>query len=384
MDIAILTGADTRFGDSVARTLLRMGFRVYAIGKGLDANLPENRYYHPLEHNVGDLSGLRNHIQDILQKEGRIDLLLTLGHQELDNKWDSLKAEALVRRLHGCLTEVLLAAHICLPSLRAQKGFWIHIHRRSKDGSLQNAGFFESSIEELQNDLQKRYEQNGLRVARVLSSFPETSLVSDTIQQDLSDSIARALEVILRQKETCVIREMYIAPRESSQGGSYPNLVPEMDPYQTTVLPPASSTPEPEPILIPTEKPKHYVQIAEVEEIDSDDSGDSSPREKNENRRRRRRGGRNRRNKPQQQQQNKDSQDSQSPEPAKSEAKEKPADDKPTPQVEKQDTPQKPPQKARKKTAARKVAKKTAVRGKKTATKKVVAKKKITEPKAEP
>jgi len=299
MDIAIITGADTRFGDSVARTLLRMGFRVYALGKGLEESKPDSRYYNPCEHSTGDLSGLRNQIQEVLQKEGRIDLLLSLGHLELDNKWDTLKAEVLVRRLHGCLTEVLLASHICLPHLRKQKGFWIHVHRRSRDADKLNRGFFESSIEEIQDDLQKRYERNGLRVARILSSFPESSLTSDPIQQDLTDSISRALEVILRQKETCVIREMFIDPRVSSDGGNFPNLVPDMDQYQNTVLPAEADNKEPEPILIPTEKPKHYIQIAEVEEVDSRDKGNSTDTEKGSTRKPQRRGNRSRRRKPQ-------------------------------------------------------------------------------------
>jgi hypothetical protein len=120
------------------------------------------------------------------------------------------------------------------------------------------------------DDLFVRNAEAGLRSARILYAFPEGEGEGSGIQQDVAESVSRAFEIILRQKETCIVREMNITPRGLGPVGIFPNLVSGMDPYQTTVLPEKDDSDE-DPILIPTEKPRHYVQIAEVKDITDGD-----------------------------------------------------------------------------------------------------------------
>tara|TARA_R100000027_G_scaffold38992_1_gene28884 strand:+ start:24138 stop:25709 length:1572 start_codon:yes stop_codon:yes gene_type:complete len=271
MDVAIVTGADTRFGDAVCRTLLKMGFRIHALGQNPDSSDYDSRYYHPHAYGAGKLAELKNALEDVLKEEGRLDLLIGLGGPEMTTGWENSTPEGLVRRLHGCLTEPLLAASVCLKALKQSKGFLIHGHRRpvAKDLSI-SPGYFEDSMRRAYDELFIRNAESGLRSARILYAYPEEESDSEAIYQDVADSVSRAFEIILRQKETCVIREMHISPRGLGPVGVFPNLVTAMDPYQTTILP-ESDPNELEPILIPTEKPKHYVQIAEVKDITSGD-----------------------------------------------------------------------------------------------------------------
>ncbi|MBC2601423.1 hypothetical protein [Puniceicoccus vermicola] len=309
MDVAIVTGADTRFGDAVCRTLLKMGFRIHALGQNPDPAGYDSRYYIPHSYGPGKLAELKGALEEALAAEGRLDLLVGLGGPEITTGWENSSPEALVRRLHGCLTEPLLAASVCLGALKKSKGFLIHGHRRPVAKDLSVApGYFEDSMRKAYDDLFIRNAAAGLRSARILYAYPEEENEDSTVYQDVADSVSRAFEIILRQKETCIVREMHITPRSLGPVGVFPNLVSGMDPYQTTVLP-EGGTEEEEPILIPTEKPRHYIQIAEVkditdgdvevdehyadeeeDELDRRDSRDSSQDQKPSRRRRRSRG----------------------------------------------------------------------------------------------
>lgn len=267
MDIAIVTGADSRFGDSVIRTLLKMGFRVHAIGPNPDVSGYDERYVVGHSCGPGKLAELKGSLDEILREEGRLDLLVGIGGPEVTTGWEESTPEALVRRLHGCLTEPLLAANICIPALRASKGFLIHGHRRPVTHDLEvSAGYFEDSLRRAYDDLFIRNAASGLRSARILYAYPDSDSEGSPVYQDIAESVSKAFEIILRQKETCVIREMSISPRGLKPASSFPNLVPEMDPYQNTALPPLEEK-EVDPILIPTEKPRHYVQIAELKDV---------------------------------------------------------------------------------------------------------------------
>lgn len=267
MDVAIVTGADSRFGDSVIRTLLKMGFRVHALGQNPDRSAYDDRYVVCHSYGPGKLAELKECLDGILEEEGRLDLLVGIGGPEITTGWEEGSPEALVRRLHGCLTEPLLAANICIPALRASKGFVIHGHRRPVTAELEvSPGYFEDSLRKAYDDLFIRNAAAGLRSARILYAFPESETEGSAIHQDVADSVSRAFEIILRQKETCVVREMHISPRGLVPASKFPNLVPGVDPYQNTVLPQKEGE-ENEPILIPTEKPRHYVQIAELKDV---------------------------------------------------------------------------------------------------------------------
>ena len=293
MDVAILTGADSRIGQTVARTLLRMGFRVHAVGARPDPTGFDERYYRVHACAPGKLAEWKRTLEAILEEEDqRVDLLLTLGGIELTSGWDEESAEGLVRRLHGCLTEPLLAAQVCLPALLRHKGFLLHGHRRRIDEELRfEPGFFEDSLRTAYEDLFRRRAAEGLRTARVLFAFPAEGGVA-SVESDLAEAVAEAFEVILRQKETCVVRELELSPRGVRPGRLFPDLVPGVDPYEETVLPrPENAAPgERETILIPTEKPRHYVQIAEVEEVPAEGSADSSSGSRNRRRSSRSRG----------------------------------------------------------------------------------------------
>jgi len=267
MDVAIVTGADSRFGDSVIRTLLKMGFRVHALGQSPDATTYDGRYVVCHSYGPGKLAELKACLDSVLSQEGRLDLLVSLGGPELTSGWESSAPEALVRRLHGCLTEPILAANICIPALRTSKGFLIHGHRRRVCDDLEvSDGYFEDGIRRAYDDLFIRYASTGLRSARLIYAFPDGENESSVGYNDVADAVSRAFETILRQKETCVIREIQVGPRGLVPAGRFPDLVPGLDPYQNTVLPEKEDE-DTEPILIPTEKPRHYVQIAELKDV---------------------------------------------------------------------------------------------------------------------
>lgn len=267
MDVAIVTGADSRFGDAVARTLLKMGFRIHALGQSPDPTGYDERFYVPHPYGPGKLAELKEGLEAALEEEGRLDLLVGLGGPEIAAGWEAASPENLVRRLHGCLTEPLLAARVCLPALLENKGFLIHGHRRPVAPDLTvSQGYFEGAMRRAYDDLFLRHASEGLRSARILYAHPEEEAEGAGMHQDIAESVSSAFEVILRQKETCVIREMVISPRGLGPAGRFPNLVAGVDPYQTPVLP-EGDTREEDPILIPTEKPRRYIQIAEVEDI---------------------------------------------------------------------------------------------------------------------
>jgi len=271
MDVAIVTGADTRFGDAVCRTLLKMGFRIHALGQNPDVTGYDERFFIPHPYGAGRLAELKAALEEAIAAEPRVDLLVGLGGPEVVTGWEENAPEALVRRLHGCLTEPLLAASVCLKALLKSKGFLIHGHRRPVDKDLRVfPGYFEGAMKKAYDDLFVRHAAAGLRSARVLYAYPEDESEESSVHQDVAESVSRAFEIILRQKETCVVQEISLMPRGLRVSEFFPNLAAAVDPYQTTVLPEGESETS-EPILIPTERPKHYVQIAEVKDITDGD-----------------------------------------------------------------------------------------------------------------
>ncbi|MEM0966023.1 MAG: SDR family NAD(P)-dependent oxidoreductase [Verrucomicrobiota bacterium] len=277
MDVAIVTGADSRFGDAACRTLLKMGFRIHALGQNPNPSAYDERYYIAHPCGPGKLSELKNALDEIVKTETRIDLLVGLGGAELVAGWEKLSPEQLVRRISACLTEPMLAASICLPALIQSKGFLIQAHRRPVNKDLVvAAGYCEDLVRRAYDDLFSQNAVHGLRTARILFAVPDEDVAGDDDTYQIADAVSGAFETILRQKETCVLRELDITPRGVGPVTKLPNLISRVDPYQTTVLSVEEES-EKDLILIPTEKPRHYVQIAEVKDI-TDGEGENDER----------------------------------------------------------------------------------------------------------
>lgn len=259
MDIAIITNADSPLGQGMAAILWGLGFRVHCIGEDFSGFAGENNKFRLHQSARGRLSELHGRLQEILREEnGRLDLLLNLTGVPFGDNWETLSVEEIVRRVNGHLLESLIAVKACLAPLLATRGYLLHCRqtsRSSKDDILA------ASLRQVFEGLFEKYRDGGLRVTR-MSVLLEPGAPLNSV---LEESVRVWLEKILQGPETAVVSEVEICERVPAVLGKMPDLAANPRDASIPRLPVGDKVTTANEVLIPTEKPRVWVQLAEVE-----------------------------------------------------------------------------------------------------------------------
>lgn len=127
MDTAIITGAASGVGLSIAKKLVENGFRVYGLG-GNYADCPyQNKDFIPLPCDLGDPLQVDRRLENILEKEGGVLVVVNNAKRYLTKPLEESTTAELQSALQVNLLCPLQILRSCLPHLRHLQGYVINI-----------------------------------------------------------------------------------------------------------------------------------------------------------------------------------------------------------------------------------------------------------------
>lgn len=259
MDIAIVTGAETPLGIRLIQRLIQLGCRVHGIGNNFaQVNFADKNFIaHAID--VSDLEVLSQTVSGILEKEGRLHILIHAIDVTPGASFENLPVGNLEAILKIGLLGPVMLTRLALPNLLRFRGKLINIIPANKSGHTASAAnaLIEGGLREMNNALFDCARDAGLRVTNLilrqnLTADSEAS-AEKLIQTRIDpETVARCVEQLLDENDPNVPNEITLYPRISASAqGALPETGLAIDPYDSVVLPPVGYAP-PKQAKIPT------------------------------------------------------------------------------------------------------------------------------------
>lgn len=283
MDVAIISNADSSYGLSISQTLVRLGFRVYALGESFDDFDFEHDDCFRVPINPYDLKSALRAMQEIREREGSIHSIILNprlergGHRRLI---EIPPGDVLDSSVANFTIPLMLTRAVAEDVANLQGFFFFLTWDRPKTGPvdpiLDACG---EGLKHLSDGVFSVLRVLGARACRIgiqpnANKDVPVSASSDHSQTRIqADEVADVIEAVIRSKDLNAITEIRIRPRLDRGDLRLPRTHLPVDDFQDLRLPEQDDFP-PDEILIPTRKPKTYLKIAEVEFPEEDWSFD--------------------------------------------------------------------------------------------------------------
>jgi NAD(P)-dependent dehydrogenase (short-subunit alcohol dehydrogenase family) len=262
MDIAIVTGAETPLGLRIIEGLNQQGCRVHGIGNNLSKVTYADRHFIAHAVDVSDLQAVQKVTSEILEKEGRLDILIHAVDVTPGAAFEKLPIGNLEAILKIGLLGPVMLTRLALPNLLRFRGQLINIIPANKSGHEPSAvnALIEGGLREMNTALFDHARDAGLRVTNLIlrqnTVLPDGTVSDAHLEQTHidPDQVARTIEFLLNANESNIPNEITLYPRLSAAAtAELPENPLPIDPYNSIVLPPAEYCPPDEP-KIPTKQ----------------------------------------------------------------------------------------------------------------------------------
>lgn len=261
MDIAIVTGADTKLGLSLISRLLRKGYRVHGIGNNFSKLSEKNPQFkiHPVD--LTRVDDLTEAVRGILIKEKSLDLLIHAIDITPGTTFEKLPLGNLEAILKIGLLGPVMMTRLALPNLLRFRGQLINVIPANKSGCAPSAvnALLEDGLRGMNSILFDHARDSGLRITNILlrqNVNPDALSVQSSKQTriDLED-VARVLDNLIDPHISNVPAELVLHPRASSNcEHALPKINEPIDPYTVVVLPPRDYSPPKEDKILTQEE----------------------------------------------------------------------------------------------------------------------------------
>jgi len=250
MDVAVISPVDGPSGGVLARSLLRLGFRVYAFSSRPEDSSVEDRQLRILPVVPGRLDSYQAAAREVLEVEKRIDLLMLQPAPPRHRRLEDAPLRGVCEAALEGLVVPLALTKLFLPGLLDARGHLVFLLPRfHQEGSGVN--YFASctsGLDRLARDLFEAHRQEGLRCTRIDVEIDESPEAGETAVQ--SDHLGEAVESVLRHHRGSVATELYLRVQRDAFGLA---ADPSPDGFDTTILPTPENFPR-EAESIPTQK----------------------------------------------------------------------------------------------------------------------------------
>ncbi|MDA0349094.1 MAG: SDR family NAD(P)-dependent oxidoreductase [Verrucomicrobia bacterium] len=225
MDIAIVTGADTRTGLAISRKLIEIGCRVYGLVNDIKSLSLEHSDFVPVTCDLTNTEQLTQVFEEILDKEKDIYVLVNHAkclHLAQHEKQELNDLEALVRTNLLC---PLILTRLVMPSLIRLRGYVVNIGFPNSLGTQKLGSAFlstELALQEFSERLFEEVRQDGVKVCSLVldTANAEAILGEGFNERDNHDLIvsaeatAQAVEYVVSQKSDSVISRLVVRPQK--------------------------------------------------------------------------------------------------------------------------------------------------------------------------
>jgi NAD(P)-dependent dehydrogenase (short-subunit alcohol dehydrogenase family) len=279
MDIALVTGADAGPGLAIARRLIGMGCRVYALATLFPRNPFPHDDFIPLACDLADPAALTKVAEDIVAREGHISFVVHAARRAPASLFDSPIAE-LVQRVNVGLLAPLALARVTLPWLRKEQGHFLVLCWNG-DGPAPGGpvtAAIEGGLHHFTDALFDELRSDGIRATTVYAranaeTSPEAAFALDPQSAINPELLAETVEHLFRSRPSNVVSALVICPAATSET---PRLLRSAELAGITTrdvqLPSREHFPrEPEPIPTPKRARPADAPLHSAEDMDDED-----------------------------------------------------------------------------------------------------------------
>lgn len=278
MDLAIVTGAAGRLGQSLCRKLLELGFRVYGWDHDFSKCVLHDRDFVRVPCDLSSPDTVQSAWKLIESEPGTLMVVVHANALPETGSYETLAPESLVYFLQTALQTPLLLTRLALPHLIRFRGHLITVGWNSRGhpsrGALEAA--VQGGLYHFGQELFRELRDTGVKVTHLYPEQPvevDPEAAKSATPQSLVDPalVAEALGQILQFKENNIIGELVIRPRGTRENPKLANTVVQLIRGPREVrLPSRENFPvEPEPI--PTPKRERPADAPPPEAYDADD-----------------------------------------------------------------------------------------------------------------
>lgn len=190
-NVALITGASSGIGFDVALRLLEKGYTVYAAARRtelMEEIVQKGGYSIYLDLN--DDNSIKSCVNEVLQKEGKIDLLINNAGYGLGGSLEDIPLEKAKQQFEVNVFGMFRIIQLVLPSMRNQKsGKIINVSSMAARFSTPFTGWYHASkysVEALSDALRMEVKKFGIKVVIVEPGLIKTNwgvIHSDNIQK---------------------------------------------------------------------------------------------------------------------------------------------------------------------------------------------------------
>lgn len=221
-DSAIITGASSGIGFEICKTLCRLGYEVFGIGRNFNTELTDHKF-HKVICDLLDTEKLCDTVQKI-SSQNRITILVNNAgtayyglHEELNTK----KIQQMVRT--NLEVPMILTCQL-LRELKKNKGYVINISSVTADKANPHGcayGATKAGLSSFSRSLFDEARKYGIKVITISPDMTKTNLYrnADFKEGDETESyllpkeVAGAVEYVLSQREGLVISDITLKPQ---------------------------------------------------------------------------------------------------------------------------------------------------------------------------
>lgn len=221
-DAAIVTGASSGIGFEISKTLCRLGYEVFGLGRKFDIEFADNKF-HKVICDILDTKKLCDTVKKIASRSHVTVLVNNAGtayyglHEELNAK----KIQEMVRTN---LEAPMILTNLLLRELKKNKGYVINISSVTANGTNPHGcayGATKAGLSSFSHSLFDEARKYGIKVVTISPDMTKTNLYrnADFKEGDESESylipeeVASTVEYVLSQREGLVISDITLKPQ---------------------------------------------------------------------------------------------------------------------------------------------------------------------------
>ena len=184
--IVFITGASSGLGKQSALYLAQQGFKVYA-GSRTPEKLNDyiNAGVFPLHLDITDNESIKNAVETILQREGKIDILINNAGYGLVSTVEDVSEEEMFNQFNINVFGLLRVCKAVIPSMReAKSGLIINISSFLGKIGLPLLTFYNASkyaVEGVTDSLRYELRSFNIRVHSIMPGFFSTNFAKDNL-----------------------------------------------------------------------------------------------------------------------------------------------------------------------------------------------------------
>ncbi|MGI6113818.1 MAG: SDR family NAD(P)-dependent oxidoreductase [Mahellales bacterium] len=226
MKASVVTGATSGIGLEIARTLLRLRYKVYGIGRDFSKVDINDTNYIKVLCDLEDIEGLTNTINGIKKSESCIHVLVNNAGVGYFGPHEQLNVRKIRAMVAVNLQAPLILTQLLLRDIKKSRGYIINISsitgkRVSTHGCAYGAT--KAALTHFSNSLFEETRKAGVKVVSIHPDMTKTPFYDhlDFRQGDIPECyimpkcVAQAVETVLNQREGTVITDITLRPQRN-------------------------------------------------------------------------------------------------------------------------------------------------------------------------